>query len=218
MSPRLSHAPVIRLFPAFAALIAPPLWNNRIAPALGLGRRGRTLAHLGFATGYAATFAGRPNWCSATGLRVGLAVSSVLVTGTAAALALAPVRAVLTETPDRVPDVSPAEWIAVHIPFGTVVAEELVFRATLDPLLTARFGARPALLLGAAAFGLWHIHPARSAGDRVLPTVVATTAAGVVFTLLNRCARSTTAPALLHFTLDAVGAVIVTLARRRHDS
>ncbi|WP_067861896.1 CPBP family intramembrane glutamic endopeptidase [Nocardia shimofusensis] len=213
MSRRFSRGHAIRSLPAVAALIAPPLWNNRIAPALGLGRRGRTLAHLGFAAGYAAILGGRPNWRSTEGVRVGLTVSSVLATGAAAALAVAPVRSALIETPARVPEVSPAEWIAVHIPFGTVLVEELVFRATLDPLLADRFGPRPALFLGAAAFGLWHVHPARSAGDPVIPTVVATTAAGALFTLLNRYAHSTAAPALLHLTLDATGAVIATLVR-----
>lgn len=209
MSRRFSRAHVR----AAAALIAPPLWNNRIAPALGLGHRGRTMAHLGFAAGYAAVLSARPNWCSAKGFRVGLAASSVLASAAAAAVSVGPVRSALTETQARTPEVGPAEWIAAHIPFGTVLPEELVFRATLDPLLTALLGPRPALLLGAVTFGLWHIHPARSAGDPVLPTVVATTAAGVVFTLLGRHAGSATAPALLHLTLNVTGAMIAILAR-----
>ncbi|WP_040794341.1 CPBP family intramembrane glutamic endopeptidase [Nocardia higoensis] len=196
---------------AAAALIAPPLWNNRIAPALGLGQRGRTLAHLGFAAAYAAASHARPNWRSAEGVGLGFAASSVVATGAAAALAVAPLREALLRTPARVPEVPPVEWIAVHIPFGTVLPEELVFRAALDPLLAELTGPRPALVLGAVAFGLWHVHPARAAGDPVLPTVVATTAAGVLFVLLNRRARSTTAPALLHFTVNAAGAVLATL-------
>lgn len=207
MSPRLSRAHVV----AAAALIAPPLWNNRIAPALGLGRRGRTLAHLSFAAGYAAALSVRPNRSSMKSFRVGLAVSSVVAT--AATVALGPVRSAVAEIPARTPEVPPAEWIAVHIPFGTVLPEELVFRATLDPLLAGLIGPRPALLLGAVTFGLWHVYPARSAGDPVLPTVAATAAAGVVLTLLNRHTGSTTAPALLHFALNAIGALIATLAR-----
>src|SRR5690606_2365713 len=52
---------------AALASLAPPLWNNRIAPALGLGPRGRTLAHLGFAAAYALATRARPNWRSARG-------------------------------------------------------------------------------------------------------------------------------------------------------
>jgi len=199
---------------AALASLAPPLWNNRIAPALGLGPRGRTLAHLGFAAAYALATRARPNWRSARGIGAGLAAGAVVVAGAGAAMAVRPVRTAVLSGPARLPEVAPAEWIGVHIPFGTVLPEELIFRGGLDPLLTVIAGPRTSLALGAAAFGLWHMHPARAAGDPVLPTVVATATAGALFTLLGRRAGSATAPALLHLAINATGAVVATLAGR----
>lgn len=112
---------------------------------------------------------------------------------------------------DRAPEVSDAEWVAVHIPLGTVYSEEMIFRATMRPILddtAGRFGK----WLSAATFGLWHI--ARpGGGDPVPGTVVATAAAGFVFDELGRRTGSTTAPALLHLALNAGGALTRPLAR-----
>jgi membrane protease YdiL (CAAX protease family) len=94
-----------------------------------------------------------------------------------------------------------AEWVLVHIPLGTVYAEEQIFRATLDPLLG------PAI--GAATFGLWHIHPARVAGDNVVVTVVATAAAGLAFDWLATRYDTVAAPALAHLAINVAGAAIV---------
>lgn len=109
---------------------------------------------------------------------------------------------------------SAAEWVAVHIPIGTVYSEELVFRATLDPLLDKTFGTRVGALLGAATFGLWHIAPARAAGDSVPATIAATSVGGFVLGRLRRRAESATAPAFLHLAVNAGGAAASRLARR----
>lgn len=184
-------------------------------PRLGLGIRGRTAANAGFATGYALTLHGRPNWCASRGVRYGLASASIVTAGYAAALAISSARHSLGEFADRGPEVSAVEWVVVHIPIGTVYSEELVFRATLDPLLDKAFGTRVGALLGAVTFGLWHIAPARAAGDSAPATVAATSVGGFVFGLLRRRAESAAAPAFLHLAVNAGGAVASRLACRR---
>ncbi|WP_406235911.1 CPBP family intramembrane glutamic endopeptidase [Nocardia sp. NBC_01009] len=197
-----------------AAIATALLWSNGLLPRLGLDVRGRTAANAGFATGYALVFGSRANWWSVRGLRYGLASAAVVVAGYGAAVAVPGVRSRLREFADRGPDVTPAEWIAVHIPIGTVYSEELVFRGTLDPLLDTTFGTRAGILLGASTFGLWHIHPARAAGDSVAVTVAATALGGLVFGLLRRRSDSAAASALLHLAVNAGGALAPWLAAR----
>ncbi|WP_280423646.1 CPBP family intramembrane glutamic endopeptidase [Nocardia carnea] len=194
-----------------AALAAPLLWNNWLLPRLALDRRGRTTAGALAATAYAVALRGRPNWFSARGAGVGIGCAALVAAGYTAASAVPAVRRSLPGAPDRAADVSTLEWVAVHIPVGTVYTEELFFRATLDPLLDNEFGTYAGTALGSAAFGLWHIHPARAAGDSVLGTVLFTGAAGLVFGTLRRWTDSATTPALLHWAVNAGGAVFARL-------
>ncbi|GAA5098732.1 CPBP family intramembrane glutamic endopeptidase [Nocardia iowensis] len=200
--------------PEVAVAVGIPLaWSNWLLPGLGLGVRGRTAANAGFATAYALVFDDDPNWFSARGFRYGIVSAALVAAGYGVALAIPPVREGLREFADRGPEVSDAEWIAVHIPIGTVYSEEMVFRAALDPLLDNAFGSRAGSLLGALTFGLWHIHPARAAGESVPATVAATAAGGFVLGWLRRRTGSVTAPALLHFATNAGGAIAPRLAR-----
>lgn len=197
-----------------AAVALPLLWANRVLPALGLGIRGRSTANVAFATGYSLALHGEPNWISSRGVRVGAAVASIVVGGYIAALAIPPVRDRLSELADRGPDVHAAEWAALHIPVGTVYSEELIYRATLTPLLEEQFG-KHGKWLGALTFGLAHIQPARSAGDPVPVTVAVTALAGLLFDHLYRLTRSVTAPAFLHAAINAGGATAPLAARSR---
>lgn len=197
-----------------AAVVAPPVWSNLLLPRLRLGHRGRTVANAVAATGYAVVFRGRPHWASARGLRYGLGCAAMVVAGYAAATAVPPLRRMVGGAGARAPELGTIEWIAVHIPIGTVYTEELVFRATLEPLLDAAFGARIGAVVGATTFGLWHVHPARNAGDSVPGTVAFTTAAGLVFGALRRRADSATAPALLHWAVNAGGVLAARTVRR----
>ncbi|WP_459549080.1 CPBP family glutamic-type intramembrane protease [Nocardia sp. X0981] len=197
------------------AVGAPLLWNNVLLPRLSLGHRGRTAANALAAGGYALVFGGRPNWGSGRGLRYGLGCAGIVTAGYAAVLFTPAVRRVFAGSRDRAADVRTAEWIAVHIPVGTVYSEELIFRATLDPLLDREFGPRAGAFAGAAAFGLWHIHPARAAGDTVFGTLVFTGAAGLLFGTLRRHTDSATAPALLHWAVNAGGALLSRVALAR---
>ncbi|WP_246023641.1 CPBP family intramembrane glutamic endopeptidase [Nocardia yunnanensis] len=181
-------------------------------PALGLEIRGRSAANAAFATAYTLAFGGSPNWLSPRGLRTGAIAAGVVLSGYAAALAIPATRRHLALLEDRGPAVHPVEWTALHIPGGTVLTEELVYRSTLTPLLERTAG--PAGTgLGALVFGLSHIHPARAAADPVAATVALTTVAGLIFDRLRRHTGSATAPALLHLALNAGGALAPRLAR-----
>ncbi len=196
-----------------AAVGIPLLWSNRLLPALKLGMRGRTAANLAFAGGYAVLFRGRPEWFSARGWRVGLAAAGLTLAGYGVTLAVPGLRERVGEIAERVPETSHAEWVGLHIPVGTVVSEELVFRGTLTPLLDDTFG--PAgTWLGATTFGLWHIYPARAAGDPIPVAIAITAAAGLFFDHLRHRTGSAAAPALLHLALNAGGALAPLLARR----
>ncbi|WP_433564378.1 CPBP family intramembrane glutamic endopeptidase [Nocardia sp. CA-151230] len=196
-----------------AAVALPLLWSNRALPALDLDIRGRTVANTAFAAAYALVFRGEPNWPSPRGLRAGGLAAGLVLSGYGAALAMPATRRHLAELADRGPGVSTVEWTALHIPGGTVLTEELVYRATLTPLLERAAGC-PGIALGALTFGLSHIQPARAAADPVPATVVLTTAAGLVFDRLRRRTGSAAAPALLHLALNAGGALAPVAARR----
>ncbi|WP_030522862.1 CPBP family intramembrane glutamic endopeptidase [Nocardia rhamnosiphila] len=198
-----------------AAATIPVLWNNWLLPRLELDRRGRTVANMVAATGYGFVFGGRPNWFSESGIRWGIGCAAVVAAGCTAALVIPPVRRILGDADDRAPEVGSVEWVAVHIPLGTVYAEEMIFRGTLDPLLDRAFGATTGAVAGAAVFGLWHIHPARAAGDNVWATVGFTGISGLFFGVLFRHTGSATAPALLHWAVNAGGAVLTRSRRVR---
>ncbi|MGW0327509.1 CPBP family intramembrane glutamic endopeptidase [Nocardia sp. NPDC003183] len=202
----------MRRLEAVAALALPLLWSNRVLPALDLALRGRTVANIAFAAGYTKLFRGNPNWLSPSGFRWGFGSAAVVVAGYAVALSIPSLRRLPLEIAVRAPETSTLEWIGLHIPVGTVLAEEAVFRGTLDPVLAESAGSL-APVISALDFGLWHIRPARVAGDPVVPTVLATTLAGLVFTELRRRSGSATAPALLHLAINAGGALAPAAAR-----
>ncbi|MGV8872085.1 MAG: CPBP family intramembrane glutamic endopeptidase [Rhodococcus sp. (in: high G+C Gram-positive bacteria)] len=174
-------------------------------PSTGLDARRRAVANASFAIGVAAVSRtsaeqlGLRN--TAAGLTWGAAASAIPVLGSAVVAATPALRRRVRPSEDDL-----AEWVLFRIPVGTVLTEELLFRGVLDavsPNLSPIF------------FGLWHIHPARAAGDTVLGTVLATTVAGLVFSWLRARSGSVLAPALLHYFLNASGAVLAHLAA--HD-
>ncbi|RJO78740.1 CPBP family intramembrane metalloprotease [Nocardia panacis] len=197
-----------------AAAALPLAWSTGVLPRLGLGLRGRTAANAAFATGYLLVFHGRPNWLSAKGLRVGAVAAGAVAAGVGAALAIPATRTRLRTLDRPQPEAPLAEWVAFHIPLGTVYPEETIFRGTLDPLLESELGARPAAVLSPILFGLWHIQPARAAGDSIPATVAFTTAAGAILSGLRRRTDSALAPSLLHLAANVGGALAPRLAGR----
>ena len=117
----------------------------------------------------------------------------------------------------------------IVIPLQTVIPEELAFRGVLHGALNRAWGFRGVALAGSLLFGLWHI--ATSLGltssnvgfthlfgggivgmlAGVTLAVVATGAAGFVFTWLRRRSGSLIAPIALHWSLNGLGALAAAL-------
>ena len=117
----------------------------------------------------------------------------------------------------------------IIIPLQTVIPEELAFRGVLHGALDRAWGFRGVAAAGSLLFGLWHIAsslgltsnnvgftrilgggvPGMLAG--VVMAVVATAAAGFVFTWLRRRSGSLIAPIALHWSLNGMGALAAAL-------
>ncbi len=109
----------------------------------------------------------------------------------------------------------------VRVPLGTVVLEEVAFRAVLPAALALRLRIWQAVALSAVAFGLWHVLPSLGlesvnpvAEDTVgqLPgwvtvagSVLSTAVVGVWFWWLRARSRSLLAPVALHWSTNAMG-------------
>jgi membrane protease YdiL (CAAX protease family) len=117
----------------------------------------------------------------------------------------------------------------IIIPLQTVIPEELVFRGVLHGALDRAWGFRGVAAAGSLLFGMWHIAtslgltssnvgftrilgggmPGMIAG--VVMAVLATGAAGFVFTWLRRRSGSLIAPIALHWSLNGMGALAAAL-------
>jgi uncharacterized protein len=117
----------------------------------------------------------------------------------------------------------------VIIPLQTVIPEELAFRGVLHGTLSRAWGFRGVALAGSLLFGLWHV--ATSLGltsgnvgftrlfgggivgmlAGVTMAVLATGAAGFVFSWLRRRSGSLIAPIALHWSLNGMGALAAAL-------
>ena len=115
------------------------------------------------------------------------------------------------------------------IPLQTVIPEELAFRGVLHGALNRAWGFRGVAVAGSLLFGLWHV--ATSLGltssnvgftrlfgggvvgmlAGVVLAVVATAAAGFVFSWLRRRSGSLLAPIALHWSLNGAGALAAAL-------
>lgn len=146
------------------------------------------------------------------GMRLGLAAGSVAATGILAATCVPRVRVSMA---GRQLPASASTWLAVQIPLGTVWSEEASFRAALAAVAGRAFGGFGARLLQSAAFGLSHIADARAAGEPVLPTVLATGAAGWVFGWLAETSGSLSAPMLTHLAINESAAAAALIVQRR---
>lgn len=113
----------------------------------------------------------------------------------------------------------------IIIPLQTVIPEELAFRGVLHGTLERVWGARGVFAAGSLLFGLWHVASSLglTSGNAgltaffgvgiwgqiagVAGAVVATAAAGFVFTWLRRRSGSILAPIALHWSLNGAGAL-----------
>lgn len=117
----------------------------------------------------------------------------------------------------------------IIIPLQTVIPEELAFRGVLHGALDRAWGFRGVALAGSLLFGLWHVSTSlgltsgnvgftRLFGGGLLGmlagvtlAVLATGAAGFVFSWLRRRSGSLIAPIALHWSLNGVGALAAAL-------
>ena len=120
----------------------------------------------------------------------------------------------------------------VEVPMGTVLLEEVVFRSVLLGMLVAQFGTVVGVAGASLLFGLWHILPSLEMHDShsltsqlgsgwkgklvtVVGTIVATGAAGVVFSMLVVWSGSILAPVGLHWSMNSLGTVAAWFVARR---
>ncbi|SON63021.1 hypothetical protein MSIMFI_04551 [Mycobacterium simulans] len=117
----------------------------------------------------------------------------------------------------------------VIIPLQTVIPEELAFRGVLHGALNRAWGFRGVAVAGSLLFGLWHVSTSlgltsgnvgftRLFGGGILGmmagvtlAVLATGAAGLVFSWLRRRSGSLIAPIALHWSLNGMGALAAAL-------
>ncbi|OBJ56923.1 CPBP family intramembrane glutamic endopeptidase [Mycobacterium colombiense] len=117
----------------------------------------------------------------------------------------------------------------VVIPLQTVIPEELAFRGVLHGALNRAWGFRGVALAGSLLFGLWHVATSfgltssnvgftRLFGGGIVGmmvgvtgAVLATGAAGFVFSWLRRRSGSLIAPIALHWSLNGLGALAAAL-------
>lgn len=109
----------------------------------------------------------------------------------------------------------------VRVPLGTVLLEEVAFRAVLPAMLLVRTRAAVAVAASAGLFGLWHVLPSLGlesvnpvADDTVgqLPgwvtvagSVLSTSVVGVWFWFLRHRSDSLLAPMALHWATNGLG-------------
>jgi membrane protease YdiL (CAAX protease family) len=147
-----------------------------------------------------------------SGLRLGLAAATPVALGIAASTALPPVRVAMA---GRALPGGAVRWLVLGIPLGTVWSEEAAYRAALGTVARDAFGASGGRLVQAGAFGLSHIADARAAGAPVIPTVLATGAAGWGFGWLYERATSLVAPMLVHLAINVTAAAAALTVQRR---
>ena len=112
--------------------------------------------------------------------------------------------------------------LLLRIPFGTAMAEELIFRGALLGLFLQRHRPWGAVVLSSAVFGVWHVLPtldslgtnpgaSATAGNALLQAgavalvVLATGAAGCIFSWLRLRSGSILAPWRTHTGFNSIG-------------
>ena len=139
---------------------------------------------------------------------------------------------------ERMTDLSGSRLVfqaLVEVPFGTVLLEEIAFRAVLFSMLVRRFGLVWGLVISSVLFGLWHILPSIGTHEQnpalgsvvgegrrgnilaVALSVLTTTVAGVLFAGLRLVSGSVLAPMGLHWATNGLGYAFSWLLIRTRD-
>lgn len=184
-----------------------------------------------FALGLSWAQMGMTNWIS--GLVWGGACILVVAVGMAAGVAIPRLHPLFAD--ERVQSATGADVAhksLVELPLGTVLLEEVVFRGVLMGLLTASYGRVWGLVGSSIVFGFWHILPAlemhsahpmasrlgsgwRAQLTTVIGTILATSAAGLLFGLLLWGSGSILAPMGQHWATNSTGSIAAWVVGRR---
>ena len=155
------------------------------------------------------------------GLKVGAAAGAATIVAMLVAAGLPATRGFFDDA--RVPaDADGWERLyqtVIRIPVGTVVFEELAFRAVLLAVLCRRLPLRSAVTLNSALFGVWHIVPTLSTATAndieglarvglVAGSVLVTAVGGALFCALRVRGGHVLAPAMLHLAFNDVGYLV----------
>jgi uncharacterized protein len=123
----------------------------------------------------------------------------------------------------------------VEVPFGTVLLEEIAFRAVLLSMLIRRFGLVWGVVIGSVVFGLWHILPSIGTHEQnpalgsvvgegrrgnilaIALSVLTTTLAGILFAALRLLSGSVLAPMGFHWATNGLGYAFSWLLIRTRD-
>ena len=223
--PGLPWWPLILLI---AALIAFNIINNRIAPQShyllwAIGGSFGVLA-IGLLDGNSWTDMGLGWGYLVPGFLWALGCVAVVTAGYLLAAAFRKGRNAMHD--ERVAEMSGPRLMfqaLVEVPFGTVLFEEIAFRAVLFSMLARRFGIVWAIVISAILFGLWHILPSIGTHEQsaalgsvvgegrrgnilaVLVSVLTTAIAGVIFAGLRLVSGSVLAPMGLHWATNGMG-------------
>jgi membrane protease YdiL (CAAX protease family) len=164
-----------------------------------------------------------------SGVRWGLGAAAVVGAGYTVGALLPATRAAFQDSRYDLPLPGALATAFVVIPLGTVLPEELAFRAVLWGTLARYLRPWQVLVTTAVLFGLWHLLPAVQAGATddgvasaaggsdvllVLGTVALTTVAGLVFGELRRRSGSLLAPAAGHWATNGLGVLFGVVLRR----
>jgi membrane protease YdiL (CAAX protease family) len=224
---------VLRWLPLAATSTALLTWSNVVVPALppqpvlrGAANLAATAVLLGAARRGGLTWAelGLGRRTAGSGARWGGVALVVATVGYGSALAVPALRELLAGTSAGEPAGTVLLRIAVLVPFGTVLCEEVAFRGVLLALAQRQAATRTAVAIVSAVFGLWHVASARSPFGSTGPstdgvaTVVAvvalTTVGGLLFCWLRLRSGSLLAPMGLHLGTNGVGLAAAAVAHR----
>ena len=206
---------VVQWVPGHRSLYVPV--NLAVAGALvaTARRRGLTWDEMGLSTKTARR-----------GAVYGATVAAVVAVGYAAVL-FSPWQGTLEDDRYGALGVSRLLYVTlVRVPLGTVVLEEVAFRAVLLAATARAWSLRAAVAVSSSLFGLWHVRPTLSALDinevesfasqaaGVGGAVAFTTLAGALFCWLRLRSGSLVAPVVLHTATNSFGVLAAFLAHR----
>ena len=164
------------------------------------------------------------------GARAGAAAGALVLLGTTALVAAPQTRPRFEAARHVHEHPNPLFELALRIPIGTALSEELLFRSAALAAFGRHGSPRRAIALSSVVFGLWHVLPtfdARRGADpstrladpatrrEIAATVGLTTLAGVLFGALRRVSGSVVAPAFAHAAVNGSTFAAARLAGRR---